>query len=75
MWKISHQDLNSPRRLVYCLPMRTLVEQTAGVAAQWVAAAKESLGIDVLLSTRLGGSASAGGKPPAWILRPECPAI
>lgn len=75
LWKISHQDLNSPRRLVYCLPMRTLVEQTAGVAAQWVAAAKESLGIDVLLSTRLGGSASAGGKPPAWILRPECPAI
>jgi len=27
-----------PRRLVYCLPMRTLVEQTAGEAKNWVKA-------------------------------------
>lgn len=27
-----------PRRLVYCLPMRTLVEQTAGEVKKWVAA-------------------------------------
>jgi CRISPR-associated endonuclease/helicase Cas3 len=26
----------TPRRLVYCLPMRVLVEQTAGSARQWV---------------------------------------
>ncbi len=27
---------NTPRRLVYCLPMRTLVEQTEAVANRWV---------------------------------------
>ena len=27
-----------PRRLVYCLPMRTLVEQTAGEIEKWIAA-------------------------------------
>ena len=27
-----------PRRLVYCLPMRTLVEQTAGEVRKWIAA-------------------------------------
>lgn len=33
-----------PRRLVYCLPMRTLVEQTAGEARNWIAAlAKKNL--------------------------------
>jgi hypothetical protein len=26
----------TPRRLVYCLPMRTLVEQTAGKAKMWL---------------------------------------
>ncbi|MCX6672997.1 MAG: DEAD/DEAH box helicase [Methanothrix sp.] len=26
----------TPRRLVYCLPMRTLVEQTAGKAKMWM---------------------------------------
>lgn len=29
----------TPRRLVFCLPMRTLVEQTVGCARRWLAAA------------------------------------
>jgi CRISPR-associated endonuclease/helicase Cas3 len=32
-----HQSKSDwPRRLVYCLPMRTLVEQTAGEAKKWI---------------------------------------
>ncbi|MBE2283335.1 MAG: DEAD/DEAH box helicase [Prosthecobacter sp.] len=37
-WLWNRQQPNStwPRRLVYCLPMRTLVEQTAGEAEKWI---------------------------------------
>jgi CRISPR-associated endonuclease/helicase Cas3 len=38
-----------PRRLVYCLPMRTLVEQTAGEVARWLGnlqAKADDLGFD-----------------------------
>jgi CRISPR-associated endonuclease/helicase Cas3 len=37
-WLWNRQQPNSdwPRRLVYCLPMRTLVEQTANEAQNWV---------------------------------------
>ena len=42
----------TPRRLVYCLPMRTLVEQTAGKAKMWL----ENLG---LLSEKPGDSEPA----------------
>ena len=39
MWnRVVRKDPAWPRRLVYCLPMRTLVEQTAGEVEKWIAA-------------------------------------
>ncbi|MDP1591087.1 MAG: DEAD/DEAH box helicase, partial [Prosthecobacter sp.] len=34
--RVHQQSQDWPRRLVYCLPMRTLVEQTAGEAQKWI---------------------------------------
>jgi CRISPR-associated endonuclease/helicase Cas3 len=34
--RVAKNKPNWPRRLVYCLPMRTLVEQTAGEAQKWI---------------------------------------
>jgi CRISPR-associated endonuclease/helicase Cas3 len=37
LWNRVHlQQKDWPRRLVYCLPMRTLVEQTAGEVTKWI---------------------------------------
>ncbi len=39
MWnRVQLQDPKWPRRLVYCLPMRTLVEQTEGEVKKWLTA-------------------------------------
>lgn len=56
----------APRRLVYALPMRTLVEQTAGV----VVAVRERLGLG---AEELPVSVLMGGERPAedWRLWPE----
>lgn len=53
-----------PRRLVYCLPMRTLVEQTAGRARSWIK--KLDLEERFQVATLMGGSAGMD-----WQLRPE----
>ena len=57
-----------PRRLVYCLPMRTLVEQTLQNTQQWL----KSLGIsnDVGLHVLMGGE-DAG----EWDIHPERNAV
>ena len=67
-----HQRLvrrTAPRRLVYALPMRTLVEQTATVARELrsrLGLAEDDLPIHVLM----------GGESPAdWRERPECDQI
>jgi CRISPR-associated endonuclease/helicase Cas3 len=75
LWKRAGEDSETPRRLIYCLPMRTLVEQTVEAATQWIAAARHRLDLDVSLDVRMGGAADAGRKIPAWILQPETPAI
>ena len=38
LWNRLQSDENSPwpRRLIYCLPMRTLVEQTEGEVRKWI---------------------------------------
>ena len=38
LWRRRHEDLHeaTPRRLVYCLPMRALVEQTRECAVRWL---------------------------------------
>lgn len=37
LWKRLHRDIDTPRRLVYCLPMRVLVEQTQANVQTWLA--------------------------------------
>ncbi|GAB4176107.1 MAG: hypothetical protein Fur0039_18990 [Rhodocyclaceae bacterium] len=36
VWKRRNQDANTPRRLVWCLPMRVLVEQTETAVREWL---------------------------------------
>ncbi len=76
-WHRAHQKKNSwPRRLVWCLPMRVLVEQTEGA----VQSALRSLGLlwdgeaaheGKVGVHRLMGGADAG----QWHLYPECDAV
>ncbi len=58
----------TPRRLVYCLPMRVLVEQTRDSARQWLKAL--GLGDDVLVHTLMGGEVALD-----WDRDPERDAI
>ena len=59
---------STPRRLVYCLPMRTLVEQTVDRVEKWLG----NLGIadDVGVVTLMGGEPRT-----QWYLHPEKPYI
>lgn len=74
LWKRLQDDPETGRRLVYCLPMRTLVEQTREVAETWcaqaaphfAAAGRALPSVHVLM----GGEADA-----SWDLAPESPAI
>ena len=67
---------STPRRLVWCLPMRTLVEQTADVVRHWfgrlAADAPDLTGLpgpeDIHV---LMGGVEAGD----WLAKPECPAV
>ena len=58
----------TPRRLAYCLPMRTLVEQTRGSAETWI----EKLGMSGELDVRV---LMGGEQAEDWDLHPERPAI
>jgi CRISPR-associated endonuclease/helicase Cas3 len=57
---------NSARRLVFCLPMRVLVEQTRDKATEWV---KES-GLDIGVYALMGGEVEED-----WEIHPEKAAI
>ncbi len=66
----------TPRRLVWCLPMRTLVEQTAEAAGAWFSKLGAKLGNSTALPRPddvhvLMGGVDADG----WIERPERPAV
>ncbi len=64
LWRRLHNPQSVGRRLVYCLPMRTLVEQTRGVAEQAVEriGLKDRFGIHLLM----GGDVSH-----EWDVNPE----
>lgn len=69
LWNRVHLKSDEwPRRLVYCLPMRTLAEQTYQSALEWLRAHKleNSVGIHLLM----GGETSA-----RWEQKPEENAI
>lgn len=67
-------DAETPRRLAYCLPMRTLVEQTARSAAAWVEASRErfeNAGVELpRVYLQMGGA-----RDDEWTERPESSAI
>lgn len=65
-------DVNTPRRLVYCLPMRVLVEQTQRECERWL----RNLGVNgvagqgrVSVHVLMGGSENL--KKPVWAEHPE----
>jgi CRISPR-associated endonuclease/helicase Cas3 len=66
LWRYFHSGKPAPRRLVYCLPMRVLVEQTRDEARSWTANLDLEVGVHVLM----GGEESED-----WDLEPEKPAI
>ena len=71
LWRRLHADpAGTPRRLVYALPQRSLVEQVAGEAARWL----ENLGLsgEVALHVVMGG---AGESQRQWRLDMHKPAI
>jgi CRISPR-associated endonuclease/helicase Cas3 len=59
-----HPD--APRRLVYCLPMRVLVEQTVQQAREWISALQLPVGV----ATLMGGEVEE-----EWEIYPERPYI
>lgn len=75
LWKVARGDAKTPRRLVYCLPMRTLVEQTEAVAGAWIAAAKRHLGLEVRMHVLMGGRSEGRRGVPDWIREPAQPTV
>lgn len=59
---------STPRRLVYCLPMRVLVEQTRDAASDWLS--RLGLADQVKVHVLMGGEEAED-----WDLSPECDAI
>ena len=74
LWRWHSNTPNTPRRLVYCLPMRVLVEQSTREANGWIAALRkaEVLKDDVTVHVLMGGEEP---KKQKWHLHPEKPAI
>ena len=72
IWRRFHAPLSTKkttaRRLVYCLPMRTLVEQTARSAETWI----ERLGLTEKVSVHV---LMGGERAEDWDLHPERPAV
>jgi CRISPR-associated endonuclease/helicase Cas3 len=78
LWKRESGDTAAPSRLVYCLPMRTLVEQTADAARRWVETASARFGWTAdkqpLVHVLMGGEVRARGAPD-WVVQVDRPAI
>jgi CRISPR-associated endonuclease/helicase Cas3 len=66
LWRWRSQKPGTPRRLVYCLPMRVLVEQSERAAKEWI----KNLGLDVPIHVLMGGVDTE-----QWFLHPEKPAV
>jgi CRISPR-associated endonuclease/helicase Cas3 len=66
LWRWESGRPDTPRRLVYCLPMRVLVEQSAGAAEKWI----KNLNLDIRVHVLMGGVEAE-----KWYLHPEKPAV
>jgi len=72
LWRWHSQQSTTPRRLVYCLPMRVLVEQSAREAKKWT----EALHGQGKLADKIPVHILLGGVDPVeWYLYPEQPTI
>ena len=77
-WKLVATQSRPPRRLVYCLPMRTLVDQTERNVREWLRRLGEA---DPRWKSRLPDSETGvhvlmgGSDEPPWFEKPEHPAI
>jgi len=69
LWRLYSKPSDTPRRLIYCLPMRVLVKQSKDEAKKWVENVK-SLGLDVQVQVLMGGAHTE-----KWYLDPHKPAI
>ena len=75
MFKRLKTDSETPRRLIYCLPMRTLVEQTARNTSEWLQNIRKA-GLDTEGRLPSQPHALIGGEmDDEWIRSPEDPAI
>ena len=74
LYKRLKGDAATPRRLLYCLPMRVLVEQTAGNITTWLERAAPLFGA---AEVPLPGSfpLMGGERNPRWVEDPGSPAI
>ncbi|MCW5889583.1 MAG: CRISPR-associated endonuclease Cas3'' [bacterium] len=72
--RLLRADAATPRRLVYCLPMRVLVEQTAGTARRWLDASR-ALFDDAGIAPPQVYLQMGGARDDAWTGQPESPAI
>ena len=72
LWRYVHGGMPTPRRLVYCLPMRVLVEQSEREANRWVAklVKAKALPQKVPVHVLMGGVDTED-----WYLDPEKPAL
>lgn len=70
LWKRRAQPEHCPRRLIYCLPMRVLVEQTEASAREWCNRAASEVGATIPVYKLMGGD-----RDDAWSSRPDEPAI
>jgi CRISPR-associated endonuclease/helicase Cas3 len=66
LWRWQSKKPDTPRRLVYCLPMRVLVEQSEQEAHRWIA----NLKLDIPVHILMGGVESDD-----WYLDPDRPAV
>jgi len=71
-WRHAQGDPDVPRRLVYCLPMRTLVEQTAAATRGWMAALAGTPGLPRCEDVHV---LMGGADEPPWYRDPDQPAI
>ena len=65
----------TPRRLVWCLPMRTLVEQTAEAVRGWFGALHCKVGRGLLPAPENIHVLMGGIEAARWLENPECPAV
>ncbi|WP_246423099.1 type I-G CRISPR-associated helicase/endonuclease Cas3g [Roseospira visakhapatnamensis] len=71
-WRHAQGDPDVPRRLVYCLPMRTLVEQTADATKRWMTELAEFPGLPRCEDVHI---LMGGADEPPWYRDPDQPAI